>query len=33
MNHEWIRMDTNFKGRGNHEKHEINEKGREGGRV
>ena len=26
MNHEWTRMDTNVKGRGNHEKHEIHEK-------
>ncbi len=31
MNHEWTRMDTNVKGRGNHEKHEIHEKRREGG--
>ena len=28
MNHEWTRMDTNVKGRGNHEKHEIHEKER-----
>ena len=31
MNHEWTRMDTNVKGRGNHEKHELHEKRREGG--
>ena len=31
MNHEWTRMDTNVKGRGNHEKHEIHEKRGEGG--
>ena len=32
MNHEWTRMDTNVKGRGNHEKHERHERHEKEGR-